>query len=270
LAGRTPSPGRDPGEGDPHWQETFEKGTIVDFIARRLRTPEERVGMLPNVSLPPPKDHGTGASDEELLLSALRDRNEDAMSLVLDRLHPAMLRVARMYVMNHATAEEAVQETWLAAISGIDRFEGRSSLKTWLFHILKNIARSRGKRDARMVSFTDTACTEPLQSGDPIERIGQGAQQPLWTHGTDPEAELLAAEMARRLERAIEALSARYREVLVLRDVEGWSSEDVCNILGISQTNQRVILHRARDRVRHDLQNYLADTDDCEAREIMS
>ena len=240
----------------------------MEFIARRLRTPEERVGRLPNVSLPPPQQHAQHASDEELLARGLRDGDEKALASVLDRLFPAMLRVAESHVGNRAAAEETVQETWFAALRGIDRFEGRSSLKTWLFHILKNLARTRGKRDARMAPFSDVALQATLDRGDPVPSRGPNAAQPLWTSGTDPEAELLSAELAARIERAIAALPARQRELLVLRDVEGWSSEDVCNVFGISQTNQRVILHRARNRVRDDLRSYLADAD-CEEREIV-
>ena len=240
----------------------------MEFIARRLRTPEERVGMLPNVSLPPPQQNIELASDEELLVRGLCHRDEKALASVLDRLFPVMLRVAESHVQNRAAAEETVQETWLAALSGIDRFEGRSSLKTWLFHILKNVARTRGKRDARMAPFSDVAMQATLERGDPLPSREPTAAQPLWMKGTDPEAELLSAELASQIETAIAALPARQRELLVLRDVEGWSSEDVCDVFGISPTNQRVILHRARNRVRDDLQIYLADAD-CEGREIV-
>jgi RNA polymerase sigma-70 factor (ECF subfamily) len=240
----------------------------VEFIAQRLRTPEERVGKLPNVSLPPPRQNIELASEEELLARGLRAGDERALASVLDRLFPPMLRLAESYVGNRASAEETVQETWLAALRGIDRFEGRSSLKTWLFRILKNVARTRGKRDARMKPFSDMTLQVTLESGDLLDTLGPEAPQPLWSNTTDPETELLSAELAAHIERAIATLPERQREVLVLRDVEGWSSEDVCNVLGISQTNQRVILHRARNRVRDDLQVYLADAD-CEEREIV-
>ena len=229
----------------------------MDSFARRLRTPEERVGMLPNASLPPPQRPPSADADEQLLRSGLIDRDETALARVLDRLFPAMLRLSMYHTRSRAAAEEIVQETWLAAIRGIDRFEGRSSLKTWLFHILRNLAVTRGRRDASMRTFSE------LRSDPADTRDEPGDGPPLWTRADDPERRLLAAELGRHIERAMASLPPRQREVLVLRDVEGWTSAEVCNALGISQTNQRVLLHRARDRVRRELQVYLVDYDGC-------
>lgn len=114
----------------------------MTLSARRLRTPEERVGMLPNACLPPPERPLEKLSEDELFLRALAGRDERAFAIVLDRSFPAMLRIALSHVADRAAAEDVIQESWLAALAGISRFEARSSVKTWLFHILRNIARS--------------------------------------------------------------------------------------------------------------------------------
>ncbi|MGH7443811.1 MAG: RNA polymerase sigma factor [Longimicrobiales bacterium] len=242
-------------------------------FVRRLRTPEERVGMLPNACLPPPaavQNRTTSSAEDELLLRALRLGDEDAFARVLDLYFSGMLRLALTHVGSRATAEEVIQETWMAAIRGIDRFEGRSSVKTWLFRILRNLARTRGKQDARMRPFTDMErMGENGGSVDVADRVrqervaGGHAPEAMWVRPTDPESQLLSGELRRELERAIAALPPRQREVIVLRDVEGWSADDVCNAMDISQTNQRVMLHRARDRVRNEIRWYLDDNDDC-------
>lgn len=242
-------------------------------FVRRLRTPEERVGMLPNACLPPPvalQDRPTPNAEDELLMRALREGDEDAFTRVLDRYFPAMLRLALTHVGTRATAEEVIQETWMAAIRGIDRFEGRSSVKTWLFRILRNQARTRGKQDARMRPFTDLErdgaerrapdVATRVRSDDASGEHGRGA---MWVRPNDPEAKLLSGELRREIERAIALLPPRQREVIVLRDVEGWDADAVCNAMDITQTNQRVLLHRARDRVRNEIRWYLDENDDC-------
>lgn len=245
----------------------------MDSFARQLRTPEERVGMLPNASLPPPAATAIGSSEDELLLRALRDGDEHAFARVADLYFTGMMRLALTHVRGEATAEEVVQDTWLAAIRGIDRFEGRSAVKTWLFRILRNLARTRGSRDSRMRTFSELAGASG-EGSDPecLGRIGditpQGASlQAMWVRSTDPEQQMLSRELAGRIERALAGLPQRQREVITLRDVEGWSAEDVCNALGLSGTNQRVILHRARDRVRNELRDYLAENDGCGDRD---
>lgn len=237
--------------------------------ARRLRTPEERVGNAANASLPPPVADET--TDEELLRRALIARDEQAFGRALDRFFPAMLRLALSHVQSRATAEEVIQETWLAALRGIDRFEGRSAVKTWLFHILRNIARGRGRRDARMRPLSDLTPVSPdAEELDPLDMIVDGrtaasghGHVALWVGGTDPEQELLDRELAERLEGAMALLPPRLREVIVLRDVEGWSADEVCNALEISDTNQRVMLHRARNRVRDEMRPYLSQNGSC-------
>jgi RNA polymerase sigma-70 factor, ECF subfamily len=232
----------------------------------RLRTPEERVGSLPNASLPPPAPSDRRGAHDELLIRALRDADERAFVLVSDLYFSAMLRVALSHVDSRATAEEVIQETWMAAIRGIHRFEHRSAVRTWLFRILRNQARTRGTRDSRMRPLSELQAAESDDPGAEPDQMIVGAgtasahgHEAMWVSSTDPEQQLLARELAEHIDRALAALPPRQREVITLRDVEGWSAEDVCNALGLSQTNQRVILHRARDRVRHELQDYLAD-----------
>lgn len=207
------------------------------------------------------------ASEEELLVRALRERDEAAFERLLDRFYPAMLRVAAIHVGSRARAEEVVQETWLAVLGGIGRFEGRSSLKTWIFRILVNRAKTLAKREARVVPLSALA-------GGREEADGGGTPYPVDPlHGCPPHAEplfcgsaamarnpedwLLSEELRERVEAAIETLPPRQREVIVLRDVEGWAPGEVCNVLGISESNQRVLLHRARVRVRDALAPYL-------------
>lgn len=239
---------------------------------RQLRTPEERVGMLPNASLPPPPERTAASHEDRLLLSALRDGDESAFAEVMDTYFSTMLHVALSHVTDRASAEEVVQDTWLAAIAGIGRFEGRSTVKTWLFHILRNIARSRGRRDDRLRPLTALQSADATAAGtDPLDGVvdarsaGSGhGRAALWAgHNPDPEAELLAGEMREQLDNALRTLPPRQREVIVLRDVEGWSAPEVCNFLGITDTNQRVLLHRARERVRHELRRYLSGSDIC-------
>lgn len=235
--------------------------------ARHLRTPEERVGMLPNASLPPPQIEG---GEEGLLVRALRWRDEEAFGRVLDAYFPAMLRVALSHVDGRAAAEDVVQETWLAALAGIDGFEGRSSVRTWLFGILRNIARTRGRRESRMRPFGELASGTDGAAADPLDTVVDGRTAAagyglagLWARSEDPERGVLARELEERIEAALSVLPPRQREVIVLRDVEGWSSAEVCNALGLSETNQRVLLHRARNRVREELKAYLTDEEPC-------
>jgi RNA polymerase sigma-70 factor, ECF subfamily len=239
---------------------------------RQLRTPEERVGLLPNASLPPPSAGRTASEEDHLFMRALRDGDESAFVQVLDEHFPGMLRVALIHVSNRAAAEEVVQDTWVAAIEGIGRFEGRSTVKTWLYHILRNIARARGKRDDRLRPLSALQSPHAEAAGtDPLTRIVDGraaasghGHAALWAgHNPDPEQQLLSGELRQRIQAALATLPSRQREVIVLRDVEGWSAPEVCNTLGISHTNQRVLLHRARERVRHELRKYIAEGDLC-------
>jgi RNA polymerase sigma-70 factor, ECF subfamily len=171
-----------------------------------------------------------------------------------------MLRVARLYVPSRAVAEEVVQETWLAVLSGLERFEGRSSLKTWLFRILTNRAKTRGRREARTLPFSAFAADgDEEQTAVAVDRFARDGHWVSPPRGV-PEERLLAAEARRRIEGAITALPPNQRRVITLRDVEGLSAEEACNVLGLSETNQRVLLHRARAKVRAAFERYLEET----------
>jgi RNA polymerase sigma-70 factor, ECF subfamily len=171
-----------------------------------------------------------------------------------------------MYVPSRAIAEDVVQETWLAFLESLDRFEGRSSIKTWLFRILLNIAKKRGVRERRSIPFS--AAWEPDEGEpalDPSSFRGAGDRWPHhWLRAprewdTIPERKLLSDETLKQVHDAIAELPPAQREVITLRDVEGWTSREVCNVLDLSETNQRVLLHRARSKVRRALERYLEE-----------
>lgn len=210
------------------------------------------------------------AREEQLLVQALRDRDDEAFELVLDRYYSAMLRTAMIYVGSRARAEEVVQETWLAVLSGIHGFKGRSSLKTWIFRILINRARTCAAREARVVPLSSLAHSQEGAGwggtpypADPLERAPADAE-PVFGAASSAAATaeelLLSRELRERIEQAVTALPDRQREVIVLRDIDGWSASEVCNMLEISESNQRVLLHRARVKVRDLLAPYLAQT----------
>jgi RNA polymerase sigma-70 factor (ECF subfamily) len=198
---------------------------------------------------------------EPSLIADLRAGDEAAFRSLIEMYHPMLVRVARMYVSTQAVAEEVAQETWLAVFEGIGRFEGRSSLKTWLFRILTNRAKTRGIREGRSLPFSALEPDEP-------------AVEPERFHGGDhnwpghwsappsgfPEERLLAAETRSIVEQAIARLPPTQRAVISLRDIEGWTAEEVCNALTLSETNQRVLLHRARSAVRAALEEYLEES----------
>jgi RNA polymerase sigma-70 factor (ECF subfamily) len=193
------------------------------------------------------------------LVERLRARDEKAFMELVRELSPSLLRVARMFVPTAAVAEDVVQETWLAVLNGIDRFEGRSSLKTWIFRILTNTAKTRGERERRSVPFsaldTEDGGFEPAVERSRFTGTGHWAVLPrAW-----PEDKLLAAETLSVIESAIERLPPTQRTVITLRDVEGWTADEVRNALELSETNQRVLLHRARAKVRNALEQYLSE-----------
>jgi RNA polymerase sigma-70 factor (ECF subfamily) len=201
----------------------------------------------------------TVASDE---LAALRAGDEAAFMALVRRHHAAMVRVAQIYVSRREVAEEVVQEAWVGALRGLDRFEGRSSLKTWLFRIVTNLAKTRAAREGRTIPFsalrTPGSVPEPaveperFRPPDDARWPGHWAARPAeW-----PEQRLLETESLARIKEAIEELPDNQRAVITLRDVEGWSSDEVCNALELSETNQRVLLHRARSKVRRALERY--------------
>lgn len=207
-------------------------------------------------------DATVSASGDELdLIALLRKGDEEAFMSLVDRLQPMMLRVARMYVSSQAVAEEVVQEAWLGVLQGIDRFEGRSSLRTWILRIVSNIAKTKGQREGRSVPFTslggddlDSPTLDPdrfLGSGD--EWSGHWSTIPADWRGV-PEDRLTSSETLGVVRKAIDSLPPMQAEVIRLRDVQGWSSEEVRNALDLSETNQRVLLHRARAKVRRALE----------------
>jgi RNA polymerase sigma-70 factor (ECF subfamily) len=203
------------------------------------------------------------AVSEEKLLEALRSGDEAAFRELVREYQPSLVRVARIYVPTQAAAEDVAAETWLGVLNGLDRFEGRSSLRTWIFRILTNIAKSRAVRDGRTLPFS--ALQDPGHVPDAAVDADRflDPEHPRWPgHWAVkpvawPEDALLAGETRERLAEAIEALPATQRAVISLRDIEGWSSEEVRNALDLSETNQRVLLHRARSKVRAALEEYI-------------
>ncbi|MEX2660681.1 MAG: RNA polymerase sigma factor [Vicinamibacterales bacterium] len=196
---------------------------------------------------------------EAALLERLLAGDEAAFSALVSAHHQALLRLAGTFVSDHGAAEEVVQDTWLGVLKGLKTFEKRASLKTWIFRILVNRARTRGSRDGRTVNFS--ALQDPEGDGvDLVDRFsadGRWAQPPSLWQEQDPEDLLLRAETVDCLDDAIGKLPPNQRAVVTLRDVEGIAAEEVCNILAISETNQRVLLHRARTRVRSALEKHL-------------
>jgi RNA polymerase sigma-70 factor, ECF subfamily len=204
--------------------------------------------------------------EDMLVVEALRRGDEAAFAALVGRYHATLIRLALMYVRDRAVAEEVVQETWLGVLNGLDRFEARSSLKTWIFRIVTNRAKTRGQREARSVPFS--ALAEPAELGPSVDPARfRGRDQLFYGHWSSPprpwadvpEERLLARETREHIAAAIRELPPAQREVITLRDVEGWSSDEVCNALDLSETNQRVLLHRARTKVRQMLAQYLTD-----------
>lgn len=208
------------------------------------------------------------SSSETELLAALRAGDEAAFSALVDAHGARMHRLALTFVRSSAVADEVVQEAWLGALRGLDRFEGRSTLRTWLLRIVANIARTHAVREARAVPFSSLELAREAevdhQPALPTERFqGPDGQHPCrWvsfptTWSTEPEHSLLAEEVRRLIADTIAGLADGQRIVITLRDVEGWGSAEVCSVLDISETNQRVLLHRARSKVRAALESYL-------------
>jgi RNA polymerase sigma-70 factor, ECF subfamily len=190
-------------------------------------------------------------SDAELL-GRLRSGDERAFVSLVERYHDSMLRVATSFVPSRAVAEEVVQDTWLAALRGLAGFEGRSSLRTWLFRILVNRARTTGVREHRSIPIADAG---PAVDASRFGLDGAWIAPPeQWIE--EAESRLAAGKLAALLHASLDDLPDRQREVVTLRDVEGMSSEEACEVLGISEANQRVLLHRGRARIREALAGY--------------
>lgn len=212
--------------------------------------------------VPSPAPVPSLSAEDAALLARLRDGDEAAFEDVITRYHAGMVRLALNYVPSGAVAEEVAQEAWIGVLKGVGRFEGRSSLRTWIYRILVNTAVSRGRREGRSVPFSalfDAATAPPEAAMDPAyfnRSSHHWATKPESWDGA-PEAQLLAVETRSRINDAITTLPPAQREVITLRDVQGFGAEEVCNILGISESNQRVLLHRARTKVRRSLSEYL-------------
>ena len=201
-----------------------------------------------------------GGSDDALLVGRLRGGDEAAFRDLVQAMHRGLLRVAQAFVESPSAAEEVVQETWLAVVAQIDGFEGRSSLRTWIGTILCNRAKTRGVRDKRSVPFS-ALTPEDVEPVEP-ERFGKAGtwSTPPARWDDAPESLVLRKEAREVIERELKALPEAQRTVVTLRDLEGWSSEEVCNVLEISETNQRVLLHRGRQRLRGALERFHSGT----------
>jgi len=205
--------------------------------------------------------------DDHALVERLRRGDEQAFMDLVARWSPSMMRVARLYVPSAAVAEEVVQETWLAVLTGLERFEERSSLRTWVFSILVNRARTRGERERRTVPFGALAREEvegEFAAVDPERFVREGDAVGAWAAPPvrwweQPEKALQSDEAVARIEAEIAKLPETQRLVITMRDVAGLSSEEVRHALDLSETNQRVLLHRARAKVRAALEDYYAD-----------
>jgi len=198
------------------------------------------------------------------MIERLLAGDETTFMMLVDQNQPAMLRLAQMYVSSRAVAEEVVQEAWIGILKGLPMFEGRSSLRTWMYKIVTNVAKTRGVREGRSLPFSALVG----EHDDPVDPSWfQGSDDPFpggWRTFPDdwrgiPEDRLLGRETLDHISRALDGMPPMQAEVVRLRDVHGWSSDEVCNALDLTETNQRVLLHRGRSRIRRDLDAYLSE-----------
>lgn len=196
------------------------------------------------------------------LVARLRDRDEQAFTALVDDYTPAMLRVARSYVGTHELAEDVVQETWIGVVRGIGTFEGRCSLRSWIFTVLINTAKSRGRREARdreVARESYGPSVDPRRfrpAGDPWAGHWRDGQEPSAFPET-PEESALGAELMALARRELDKLPERQRAVVTLRDLVGMDSQEVCELLDLTPANQRVLLHRGRSAIRAGLEEYV-------------
>ena len=215
------------------------------------------------------RDEGHAEYDraEAAFVERVRRGEEMAFMELVERYHSSLLRVALTFVHGEAVAEEVVQDTWMAVLEGIHRFEGRSSLKTWIFRILVNRAKTQGVRESRYVEFPGNVSDADQGGIDMVDELPAALGGEGWPGNysgiissqteASPERKLLNKEMVERMYAVIHTLPAKQRQVILLRDVEGVESEEVCRMLGVSESNQRVLLHRARTKVRQALASYM-------------
>ena len=204
--------------------------------------------------------------DDAHMLSALRRSEEQAFVYFMDKYSGPLLRLAMLYVSSRAVAEEVVQETWVGVLEGLPRFEGRSSFKTWLFRILMNKAKTKGQRESRYQPLLSQQSNQSEDEEESLESdvflttgslAGHWAITPTRWDNDTPERLLLSKECREQIDKAIESLPFVQRQVITYRDIEGLTAHEVCNILDVTETNQRVLLHRARSHVRRELNEYL-------------
>jgi RNA polymerase sigma-70 factor (ECF subfamily) len=215
-----------------------------------------------------PVEQVTTTENDDALVDRLRAGDDDAFRELLDRYDASLRRVARSYVATDNAADEVVQDTWLGVLRGIDRFEQRSSLKTWIFRIMLNIARTRGARDKRSVPFSSLGAEDDVEPTIVADRFqgpdgrypGHWAAFPTRWHD-HPEIRSLAHETLHVVREALDHLPPAQQEVVRLRDLEGWTSAEVCNALDLSETNQRVLLHRGRAKLRAALERYFEEAE---------
>ena len=202
--------------------------------------------------------------DESELIDRLLSGDEDTFSDLLQKHYSAMIRLASVYAKDRSHAEEIVQETWLSVLNGLERFQARSSLKTWIFSILVNQAKTYAKREGRWIQYSTMIDPDTGGPSVPVERFYDSSREELagrWARppknwDSNREEKLLGQETRALIESTMEKLPPSQREVLTVRDIEGCTSEEACNLFGLTKTNQRVLLHRARSKVRQVLENY--------------
>jgi RNA polymerase sigma-70 factor (ECF subfamily) len=204
---------------------------------------------------------------EAILVEGIKGGEERAFMELVERFHSPLLRMALTFVHCEAVAKEVVQDTWMAVLEGINRFEGRSSLKTWIFRILMNRAKTQGVRESRYVEFPGESSRSDNGGSNSWEESGTvlggeawpGSSQdlPILQTNVSPERQIMNKELVERIYMAIGTLPALQRKVILMRDVEGFESEEICRMLGVSDSNQRVLLHRARTKVRQALEQYM-------------
>jgi RNA polymerase sigma-70 factor (ECF subfamily) len=218
-----------------------------------------------NIDLPVTGSSSAGAklpAEDLALLKQLLAGDEDAFTHLVRRYHASLIRLAMVFVADRNVAEEVAQETWLAVLNGLNAFEGRSALKSWIFTILTNRAKTRAVLEKRTIPFSELSNPafddEPAVDPDRFMVGGSWSEPPdRWDRNT-PEQLMLRQESRAMVDKAIADLPPHQRAVVTLRDVEELEAAEVCNILGLSETNQRVLLHRARSKIRAALERYLA------------
>lgn len=207
------------------------------------------------------------ATDESLFLESLRMGDETGFTLLVEKYHSSLVRMAQLYIRDETIAEELAQETWLAVLKGLSNFEGRSSLKTWIYTILTNKAKTRSQREKRsqvFSDFEDSTSNSPTVAPDRFNPASAGKSPNHWAVDAAPsswagipEERFLSMETMNLIRQTIDGLPENQRMVITLHDINELSTQEICNILEISETNQRVLLHRARAKVRQALENYL-------------